>query len=256
MTTGATPVLTDDTIGALLDCVDPAVDPAERDRLADQLRRSPDTARALDRQVLVRGAVLEAAPPAPAGLRARVASPRRPPAFRPRRLAIAGAGAALAAAAAAVVVALTGAERTTVEQVARLDGPQRVGLTDPRPGSVRPTALDVRGAGLTFPNLAPRFGWRAIEQGRSTIAGRETTSVVYAKGDRRVTYSILPEADATEPPSGRKLTRAGIRFAAFEQGPRTAITWTRSGRTCILSGARMSDRELVRLASWRPQPRS
>jgi len=243
------------TIRALLDCADPDVAPARRARLARRLRQSPATAQALERQLRARAALDAVAPPVPLTLRASIAGSRTQRHRPARRMAprVAAVAATIAAAAAAVLFAPSGPGPSTAERVAAQARPAQPAAA-PAPDRAKPAVLDVRGAGLTFPNLSRRFGLRAVASGPSTVDGRAVTSVVYAKGARTVTYSILGGRAAGPAPPGRALTRRGTRFVAFEHEGRTAITWTRRGRTCVLSGAGARAEELVRLAMWRPPP--
>ena len=45
--------------------------------------------------------------------------------------------------------------------------------------------------------------------------------------------------------------RDGTRLQLFSVGGRTAVTWLRRGHTCVLSGAGVPGRVLLRLAAWR-----
>jgi anti-sigma factor RsiW len=200
-------------------------------------------------------ALLQAAAdvPAPARLHAHVRAAAHARAKR-RRFALPrlrlGLGGALAAAAVAVVVILVGgtAAGPTVAEAATLAarGPA-AGAPAVQPG--RPTLLAEKIGGVTFPAYEGKFGWRAIGRRQDRLDGRSTTTVFYAKGSRRVAYTIV-DGDALDVPQDALVTTAdGVRVASFTAQGRPAVTWERNGRTCVLTGA--DEATLVELAAWR-----
>jgi anti-sigma factor RsiW len=189
----------------------------------------PALAAALDEQRAALAAV--AAVTAPAHLRdwLETAAPghdvgarRR---FLPRALVPLGG---LAAAVVAVVLALTGGPG--VEDVMAAAG--RTPTAAVQPGS--DGRLGERIGGVAFPDYA---GWRAVGTRTDTIGGRDSRTVFYARGGSVIAYTIL----AGDPVAGAEL-------AARRDGGRTAVTWQRGGRTCVLSGVGVSPDVLAELA--------
>jgi hypothetical protein len=66
-----------------------------------------------------------------------------------------------------------------------------------------------------------------------------------------VGYTIVSGRALAAPAGARVVVRDGIRIELFRAGGRTAVTWLRRGHACVLSGAGVPGRMLVRLAAWR-----
>ena len=75
--------------------------------------------------------------------------------------------------------------------------------------------------------------------------GRSVTTVIYARGDDRVRYSIVA-GDALSEPSGRDLDAEGTRVRVTDDG----VTWRRLGHTCVMQGT-VGVRALAELAGWK-----
>jgi hypothetical protein len=195
-------------------------------------------------------AIDRAAVPAPSGLRARVAGAGPVPAARRgRRFVPALASAALVAAVVAIVVATIGSGAPTVAEAASLASRPP---TAAAPGGNRGALLPrLRAAGLPFPYWEDRFGWRATGVRRDSLSGRAATTVYYRHAGLMIGYTIISGRALAAPGDARVTVRDGTRLELFRAGGRTAVTWLRRGHTCVLSGAGVPGRVLVRLASWR-----
>ncbi len=199
-----------------------------------------------------------AATPAPAGLRARVTAARGA-GTRPRHrgrvrpgLAAGLAGAVAAAALAAILLLPSGTPGgPSVSAAAALAGRPAI---EPAPG-VRagdPALLDREAAEIPFPNFAPPFGWRATGARTDRVGGRRAVTVFYARGDRRVAYTIVAGRPLERPGGARSTSRAGTEFRSLRIGGRPVVTWRRQGHTCVLvGGPGVRDARLLALAGWR-----
>src|SRR5262249_46996866 len=124
----------------------------------------------------------------------------------------------------------------------------------PPPLGTSGTRLAVGIDGVTFPDYARAYGWRALGVRQGTIDGRKATVVYYGKGDRRVAYAIVAGAGLPWPSGGRTEVRSAVPYRAVVVNGRLVVTWRRGGHTCVLIGD-ASRAELLRLASWRLSPR-
>jgi anti-sigma factor RsiW len=210
----------------------------------------PELAAALARQrsasTTTRNAA--AAVSAPASLRERVDAAPRARASSRRRRALVPAVAALAVAVLAAVLVLpsgTPGGPSVVEAAALAQRP----AVEPAPRSVMGKLLDRRAAGLPFPDWAQKFGWQATGARTDTVDGRRMTTVFYAKGARRIAYTIVSGAALDEPEGGDRVVE-GTRVRLVRARPPALVTWLRRGHTCVLSGA--ADPETLRnLAAWK-----
>jgi hypothetical protein len=109
----------------------------------------------------------------------------------------------------------------------------------------------VTGAGLSFPYWEDRFGWTAVGFRRDRLDGRTLSTVLYVRGARRLTYTIVSGPALRGVTGARATVRAGTRLETIPLGGRMVVTWLRRGHTCMLSGAGVSAAELVALGSWR-----
>jgi hypothetical protein len=226
------------------------------DRRPDVERRvaaSPALRELLRAQTTSVGAVRRAAGPAPAGLRARIETERRrasgPAPLLPRRVAVAAAF-AVAVVAAVVLIALpSGSPRSpTVAQAAALSG-RDASAPPPRRYDGLPL-LDREVDGLHFPRWQDRFRWRASGVRVDRLGGRRATTVFYDRAGKRIGYTIVA-GRALRLPAGRSSRRNGVGLRSLRSGDRIVVTWRRKGRTCVLSGTGVRDRELLALAAWR-----
>jgi hypothetical protein len=232
---------------------DGSLDGYARAELDARLANSPALRAAFERQragaAALRGLGIEA----PASLRTRIAAgavapPRR---LRGRRLVLGGAlaGAVAAVALAAVTVLSTGPESPTVREAARLAE---------RPSSARvavdysnPKLLAADVEGVPFPNWSKEFGWRQLGVRTDRLGDREARSVLYAHDGKRVAYTIVSGAGIAAPSDASTTRRNGVNLHLLGDRGRRVVTWWRDGRTCVLSGSEVGDRELLTLASWK-----
>lgn len=251
----------EDLLAALADGSLPEPD---RTALEERVAADPELANALAEQRRARDLIRAAAAQieAPAALRERLviqqaeielrALPelklrgRRPPVQFPRpavergarprrRLAFFG-GLAVAAAATVLLTVIVPAGAPSVVEAATLSERPATDPVPPRP----------QVEGVAFPAWQRGTDWRAVGARTDELDGRRITTVFYEKAGKRIGYSIVA-GEALDPPAEAR----GGRFRIFESGGRTAVTWLRNGRTCILSGAGVPAQTLVKLAAWR-----
>ena len=54
-------------------------------------------------------------------------------------------------------------------------------------------------------------------------------------------------------PASDHVEQNGVKMRVFEDDGRTAVTWRRNGRTCILSSTDVPTDQMVELAAWKGQ---
>jgi hypothetical protein len=190
---------------------------------------------------------------APAPLRVRVALIR----VMGRRRQHRRGAPALAAAALALVLAIplvlvgggVGGAVSVAEAVALGARPPVAAVHEPPDGRV--TLPRVSAAGLSFPYWEDRFGWRAIGFRRDRLDGRTLTTVVYVQAHHRLAYTIVSGPALATPAAARSTLEDGTRLTALDEAGRRVVTWLRRGHTCVLSGAGVSQAELLALGAWR-----
>jgi hypothetical protein len=242
------------TLRELTQLADGTLRGARRAALEERIRTSPELAAALERQRAAVTALRGLEVAAPAGLRERVEAERRRPSapVRRRRFALAG-GLAAATAAAALVAALvlpTGSGGPTVVEAAQLsDLPATQSSVPVDPSN--PKLLEAAGDGVPFPNLDSEFAYREAGARSDGLDGRESTTVFYERGGRRIGYTII-SGKAIDPPDGAaKHEVNGVALSSTADGAKRIVTWLRGGRTCVMSGDKVSTAELLELASWK-----
>jgi hypothetical protein len=240
--------------------VDGRLETAERAELEARLAREPALAAALDRQRAGLSAITAAVESvsAPLALRTRVEELQRSggKVARPRRERRRGWGwlpsaglAAAAVAAVAIVVAFSGGPATAEVLAAAIRPPVAAAQLDPgQPRLLKDNVDDVR-----FPNYEAKFGWEAEGVRTDEIGGRETKTVFYRREGRRIAYTIVEGEQLAWPPGSERTEREGVEFRVFEGENRTAVTWRRNGRTCVLSSTDVPADELLELAAWKGQ---
>jgi hypothetical protein len=215
-----------------------------------RIAREPVLAAALDRQRAAIAATQAAATTvgAPASLREAFAAPppARPARARRARLVPAAAGLALATLVAVLVLAGGGAGGPSIVEAAAVA--QRPAV-EPAPRPAAAKLLDRRAAGLPFPDWSAKFGWRATGARTDTLAGRRLTTVFYAKGAKRIAYTIVAGAPL-DLPEGRDRIVEGTRVRLIKAGGLTPVAWLRGGHTCLLSGT-ADAATLSKLAGWK-----
>ncbi|MDP9187741.1 MAG: hypothetical protein M3O25_00650, partial [Actinomycetota bacterium] len=122
---------------------------------------------------------------------------------------------------------------------------------DVRVDPANPKLLDASQSGVPFPNLEGEFGWRQAGSRTDELDGRKTTTVFYEKGGTRIGYTVL-SGEAIDPPGeAQPSTLNDVALNSLSEGERQIVTWLREGKTCVLAGEGVSDRELLELASWK-----
>ena len=184
-----------------------------------------------------------AAVEAPFELRRRVdeLGPARP---RRRWRPFAALSAAGVAAALVLVLALAGGAPSVGDVLDAAGGSPSATLT-PTGGPLLPGNVD----GVRHPDYEEKFGWRAVGQREDEVGGRLVRTVVYRKGGRRVSYSIVA-GEPLEEPDGEDLEAEGTRLRRI--GATNAVTWRRGGRTCVIVGSPgVSLATVAELAGWK-----
>jgi hypothetical protein len=247
------PDLTDEDAAELVAFLDGRVDPARAAELQARAARDPALAAALDRRRRVVGIVDAAAADtqAPHDLRLRVdALGARPPVRRrARRRWLPLAGLAAVAGAAVLAVVLAAGDELTVRETlaAAIQPPVAAAGIDVR----RPRLLDERVDEVRFPNLRPKFGWRAVGVRSDELEGRSTRTVFYAKGGRRIAYTVVAGDALDQPGDARRTVAGGVELRTLRADGRVVVTWRRLGHTCVLSATGVDAATLRELAAWK-----
>jgi hypothetical protein len=170
---------------------------------------------------------------------------------RRRRLAIGGAlaGAVAAAALTAILALPSGSGGPTVVEAARLAERPPTGPVAVEPSNPKLLAADVEG--VPFPNWAKEFGWRQVGVRSDRLDDREARTVLYEHDGKRIAYTIVSGDGIAAPSDASTTRRNGVTLHALGDRGRRVVTWWRDGRTCVLSGSGVDDRELLKLASWK-----
>jgi anti-sigma factor RsiW len=228
---------------------------AERQALEARVASSPVLSAALERQRAGIAALRSLEPAgAPLALRERIEAERSSPSRRVRRSRLRVFGAIAAAGVAAVVVATLvlpsgGGGPSVVEASAlsELPAQEPTVATDP----ANPKLLAASQSGVPFPDLLANFGWREAGSRTDELDGRDTTTVFYEKGGRRIGYTILSGESIDPPGDAKAVTLNDVDLEALREGEREIVTWLREGQTCVLAGEGVSQAELLELASWK-----
>jgi hypothetical protein len=226
----------------------------EHRRAAAQARvdGSPELRALLDEQRRALAHVRAFDASAPARLGAQVRSRRESRRARPFRLAMALGTAVLVVALAALVLRGGAPSGPTVIGAAGLAqrGPAAAA---PPPQRGEPKLLAAEVAGIPFPNYVGKFGWRAVGTRADTLDGRTTRTVFYARGNRRIAYTIVSGRALPAPDGARRAVREGTELRFTPRAGTVLVTWLRGGRTCVLSARGVPTRELLDLAGWKGQ---
>lgn len=248
--------LSDDELADLARLADGTLPDECRADVEARVAASPELAHIVERQTVALKALARTTDTgAPARLRADIERPRgsRRLAGRPRRtLPLRGALVAAVAAALALAFVLPTAFTSgpSVADAAALgQRPPTEGAPSGAPGT--PQLLRAKVDGVPFPNYAAKFGWKPAGARHDDPSGRGATTVFYAKGGRRIAYTIV-SGDALDSPSDARTTkRGGVEYRSFSNNGRTVVTWKRDGHTCVLSAKAVPPAELIALADWR-----
>ena len=172
------------------------------------------------------------------------------PAPRPRRAAFAGGLAAgLAVLVLALVLVLPGGApgSPSVSQAASLAARGPTGPAPPaRQGHATLLARDVDE--IYFPNWT-RIGWRATGERVDRLDGHLLDTIYYRGYGQRLAYTIVGGPALAEPAHAVLTVRDRTALRSLVSRHHAIVTWRRDGHTCILSGARVPDRDLLRLAA-------
>jgi hypothetical protein len=225
----------------------------ERAELEAMVAGSPELQAALERQRAGISALRSLDLEAPAYLRRRVEegrSVRARPARR-RRFALGGAIAGAAAGALiAVLLTADGPGEPTVIEAARYSElrPTQPSVPD---SPANPKLLDAEVDGVPFPDLHEEFAWEQAGERSDGLDGRNTVTVYYQRPGQRIGYTIVSGAAIDPPADGRRRIQNGVELYTTVEDGRAIVTWTRNGRTCVLSGEGVSAADLREVASWK-----
>jgi hypothetical protein len=148
-----------------------------------------------------------------------------------------------------VLVLPGGGSSPSVVQAAQLTL-RSANIAGPVESATRPARLVRSMAGIAFPDLAYRFGWRSVGARSDTLNGRKTTTVFYVnRAGERIGYEIVGGTPLAVP-EGRATHRGGITYRVLEVAGLPLVTWQRAGHTCVLAGRRVDVRTLLALARW------
>jgi hypothetical protein len=190
--------------------------------------------------------------PAPAWLRGQLRDEAPAPRRVPGRPFVAIGAAVAVVAIAAIVFRGAGSADPTVIAAAGLAqrGPTAAA---PTPQRSEPKLLAAGVAGVSFPNFSAKFGWRAVGARADTLDGRSTRTVFYARGTRRIAYTIVSGSTLPAPDGARRAVREGTELQLTARAGTTVVTWVRGRHTCVLSGRGVPTGELLDLAGWKGQ---
>jgi hypothetical protein len=234
---------------------DGSLTPAQSERVAARVERSPELRALIAEQRAAITAVREIDVRAPDRMHARLraAPTQAPPRPRHPRLALAGglAAVAVAAATAVAVVLMGGGEAgPTVLEVAEL-GARDANEPPPSRAPGEPSLLAAGVDAVPFPDYAQKLGWRSAGARRDVVDGRVTETVFYKRGASRVAYTIVAGTRLSWPSGSQRVVRDATELRVVEDGRRTLVVWLRRGRTCVLSAEGIPRRELLGLAAWK-----
>ena len=206
-----------------------------------------------ERHERVRRLLASGGPATPPALRARLATQSqraaRPAPQRRARLALAGCVAAVSVAV-VVMLAQAGPGSPTLSDAAR---PASLAATAPAPSvdPHRPTLLRASFAGVSYPEWAREFGWRATGRRHDTLDGRSAETVFYQHTHHRIGYTVVSGEPLDEPDKAERYVVDGLEIRAYSDGPRDVVTFRRNGRTCVLAGKVHQRSTLLKLAAWK-----
>jgi hypothetical protein len=113
----------------------------------------------------------------------------------------------------------------------------------PVPGLPRPV----------LPQLSSTLGWQATGQRRDLLDDHPAVTVYYAAAERRLAYTIVSGA-ALAQPAARTTVTHGMTLRTLRMRGHLIVTWRRDGRTCVLTGTKVSAAQLRELAVTTRRP--
>ncbi|MGB0731546.1 MAG: hypothetical protein ACPGRF_05160 [Miltoncostaeaceae bacterium] len=159
-----------------------------------------------------------------------------------------GAGLGVTVLAIGMAVAFGAGAESAVETAVRVVDAQSQAPTAGAPRTTpggRPLA---RAFGVTFPDLAPRLGWRPTGRRDDVVDGRRVATVQYGRAGRRLAYSIVDGPPLLPPPGAATVPVRGPRAYQFGTGGRVAVLATRGGHPVVVSGTGVPRVAIVRAA--------
>ncbi|HVR05317.1 MAG TPA: hypothetical protein VMS02_04695 [Solirubrobacteraceae bacterium] len=178
--------------------------------------------------------------------------PRLPAPRRAGLPGLAAAGALAAAVAVVLVVSLSGGGNAPLS-VERASALTLRGATAPAPGESVGNHEQLAAAvdGIAFPYWQEHFGWRSTGARSDRLDGRTVTTVFYEDPQgRRIGYAIVAGMPAPRLNGGAVAWREGVPYHVLSEHGVQAVTWTRDGRLCVVSGRGVDSATLLQLASW------
>lgn len=142
----------------------------------------------------------------------------------------------------------TGAPAQVATDVVAVQAQPPEGGAPPSAPGGRPLAAAF---GVPFPDLARRLGWKPVARRDDVVDGRQVRTLVYARGGRRLAWSVIDGAPVPVPPGATSVPVLGPATAQFESGGRVAVLTTRGGRSVVVSAAGVDPVAIVRAARAR-----
>jgi hypothetical protein len=104
-----------------------------------------------------------------------------------------------------------------------------------------------------FPNWSSTLGWRPTGQRRDWLDDHRAVTVYYAASGQRLAYTIV-SAPALAQPAATVTVKGGMTLRTLRLHGRVVVSWRREGRTCVLTGTKVSAAQLRQLAVTDPPP--
>jgi hypothetical protein len=197
---------------------------------------------------------------APMGLRERIEADRARAGRAPRRRRVvlggglAGALAVLALALALILPGGTPGSPSIGEAASlALRGPSAPPPPPGRDGHHMTLSRDVDE--IYFPNWTG-IGWKAAGERVDRLGGHLVDTIYYRGYGEQIAYTIVGGSALAQPHGAALTVRNSTQLRSLGLGKRAIVTWRRGGHTCILSGAQVPDRVLLRLAAGEARTRS
>jgi hypothetical protein len=168
-----------------------------------------------------------------------------PPDAPPRGL---GAGIAITLLAIAIAVAFGAARDDPTDTAHHVVTAQARSAETGAPSTTGTGAPTGRAFGVPFPDLVPRLGWRPVARRDDVVDDRAVTTVQYARGGRRLAWSVVDGPPVPPPPGAVRVSGRGPGAWQFESGGRLAVITTRGGRSVVVSAAAVPRTAIVRAA--------